>query len=100
VNVLKAYWSDKANLFDFSPCSYALPPAYYPNEYSDSRPWIVMARVPRGLHNSLTAEGQLIGMISAEILPDAASVVVGAIFSSCTFFAGVKFPLGSADSRS
>jgi two pore calcium channel protein len=68
---------------------------YYPNDYSDSRlvRLIVMARVLR-LIRLLTAmkRFQLIGMISAEILPEAASVML-VLFFLMYFFAALGMQL-------
>lgn len=94
VNGWKAYMERQKNVFDFTITVLAVLSSayvYYPNDYSDSRlvRLIVMARVLR-LIRLLTAmkRFQLIGMISAEILPEAASVMT-VLFFTMYFFAAL-----------
>jgi two pore calcium channel protein len=98
VNGWKAYLERQKNLFDFTITILAVLSSayvYYPNDYSDSRlvRLIVMARVLR-LIRLLTAmkRFQLIGMISAEILPEAASVML-VLFFLMYFFAALGMQL-------
>lgn len=78
----RAYFESAKNVFDFTITLLAVVASaivYYPNEFSDSRliRMVVMARVLR-LIRLLTAmkRFQLIGAISSEILPKAASVLL------------------------
>jgi two pore calcium channel protein len=86
------------NIFDFTVTLLAMVCSiivYYPNEFSDSRiiRMVVMARVLR-LVRLLTAikRFQLIGSISAEILPDAAPVVL-ILFLVMYFFSALGVQL-------
>lgn len=78
----KAYFENQRNVFDFTITVLAVVSSavvYYPNDFSDSRliRMIVMARVLR-LLRLLTAmqSFQMIGMVSAEIIPDASNVIL------------------------
>ena len=90
----RRYIESQRNVFDFTITVLAIISSvivYYPNEFSDSRiiRMIVMARVLR-LVRLLTAvkRFQLIGAISAEILPDAVPVIV-LLFLIMYFFATI-----------
>lgn len=88
----RRYVESQRNVFDFTITVLAVISSiivYYPNEFSDSRiiRMIVMARVLR-LVRLLTAikRFQLIGTISAEILPDAVPIIA-ILFLIMYFFA-------------
>lgn len=94
----KSYSEHARNMFDFSITVLAVfssAVVYYPNDYSDSRliRMILTARVLR-LMRLLTAlkPFQLIGLISAEILPAASSVIL-VLFLILYFFAALGMQL-------
>jgi two pore calcium channel protein len=93
VNGWKAYSESLKNKFDFTITVLAVLASayvYYPNDFADSRliRLIIMARVLR-LVRLLAAmkRFQLIGMICAEILPEAASVMLVLFFVMYLFAA-------------
>lgn len=94
----KRYLDSPRNVFDFSITLMAVLSSaivYYPNEFSDSRliRMILTARVLRLIRLlSALQPFQLIGRISAEILP-AASSVITVLFLSLYFFSALGMQL-------
>lgn len=94
----KRYLDSAKNVFDFWITVMAVSSSvivYYPNEFSDSRliRMILTARVLRLIRLlSALKSFQLIGRISAEILP-AASSVITVLFLSMYFFAALGMQL-------